>query len=125
MFVSTAGDWLGSAEGSVRGIIQQIVSGLLSWVLWAMMTFLIGRRLFGGNATLSGQLRVLGYAFAPRALWFFSGVGTVIGSAWMLAVAIAGVREGQRFRAIDSAGTVILSLIPAAFLHFMIVEIVL
>ena len=78
---------IGAAGFGGPSIIGTLIGALLSWVLWAGLTYLIGDKLFGGTATWGELLRTLGFAQAPRILLVL-GVIPVFGRLVWLAVAI-------------------------------------
>ncbi len=44
---------------------------LLSWILWAVLTYAVGVFLFKGKTDIPEMMRVLGYANAPNLLGVF------------------------------------------------------
>lgn len=73
---------------------------VLAWLVWAAATYIIGAKIFPGEATYGEMLRVTGFAFAPVAFMIL-GVIPCIGFAlsllvmvWSLAAIFVGVREG-------------------------------
>lgn len=88
------------AGNPVTSFISSVVSGLVGWVVWSVVTYFVGMSIFGGKGTLEGMLRVIGYASAPNILGVF-GVIPCLGwiaafAGWLLALAagILAVREG-------------------------------
>ena len=114
-FGTFAGDWM-------AGI-------LVGWIGWAIITYVVGRALFKGEAELTAMLRVLGYANAPYLLgllnvipcigWLFPVTG------WLLALAagVLAIREAMDLDTIDAIvtvfiGWIIVVVIKGAFLIF-------
>ena len=84
------------------GVIVSAIAALLSWVIWAYLTYLVGTRLFPEPQTEAdmGQLmRTLGFAQSAGVLRVFGGV-PVLGplllfmvSVWMLVAMVVAVRQ--------------------------------
>ena len=88
------------------GVIYTIVAALLSWVIWAFLTYFIGTRLLPESQTHAdmGQLmRTLGFAQAPGVLRIFGGlpgIGSIVlsvVSVWMLIAMVIAVRQALDF----------------------------
>lgn len=95
--VSTLLSALGSAIGSdqpTTGFIASVISGIVGWLVWSAVTYIVGKSVFKGGGTLEQMLRVLGYASVPNILGVFSFIpcfGWIAGFAgWILAL-VAGV----------------------------------
>lgn len=93
-----------------------IVSGiLLGWIGWAVLTYFVGTALFGGKTTIPEMLRVLGYAFVPRVLGFFSfipilgGIISWIGAVLALIAGVLAIREAMEFDTVKAILTVVIS----------------
>ena len=77
----------------VASVLAGIIAGIVGWLLWSGVSFVIGTRVFGGESDFDEMLRVIGFAFAPLAF----GVVPYLGfpaAAWMLLAAVIAVREG-------------------------------
>ncbi len=48
------------------------IGAVVGWAVWAGICFLVGAKLFGGQATWGELLRTLGFAQAPGLLWIFA-----------------------------------------------------
>ena len=88
------------------GVIYTIVAAVLSWVIWAFLTYFIGTRLLPESQTHAdmGQLmRTLGFAQAPGVLRIFGGlpgIGSIVlsvVSVWMLIAMVIAVRQALDF----------------------------
>ena len=84
------------------GIIGGVVAALLSWVIWAFLTYLVGTRLFPEpqtHADMGQMMRTLGFAQSPgvfRVLGGLPGIGPLvlgIVSVWMLVAMVIAVRQ--------------------------------
>lgn len=92
------GGFLAGSIGS--GFMGTAVWALVSWVLWAGITYVIGCKVFDGDADFGQMLRVIGFAYAPAAFNIFSLI-PIIGivilllvAVWLLASVFVGVRAG-------------------------------
>jgi hypothetical protein len=90
----------------VAPLARGTLIALLSWVAWAVLTYLIGTRLFPEpqtRADLGELLRTTGFASAPgllRVIGVLPGLGWivyVVTSIWMLAAMVIGVRQALDF----------------------------
>ena len=88
------------------GVISTIFAAVLSWVIWAFLTYFIGTRLLPESQTHAdmGQLmRTLGFAQAPGVLRIFGGlpgIGPIVlsvVSVWMLIAMVIAVRQALDF----------------------------
>ena len=114
--------------GGLSGFISGIVYGLISWAVWAYITYVIGTPLFRTPETDAnwGELaRTTGFAQSPGVLRIF-GFIPVVGPAifyaiplWQLATMIIAVRQALDYRSTWRAlgvvlvGFTILSIIQA------------
>jgi hypothetical protein len=92
----------GWGAGSWRGILFISALALVSWAVWAILTYVIGTQLLPEGQTRAdiGQLlRTIGFASAPGMLRIFGIVpgatlpAFVITAIWMLAAMIVAVRQ--------------------------------
>ena len=112
------------------GVIAGAVAALLSWVIWAYLTYLIGTRLLSEPQTQAdmGQLmRTLGFAQSPGVLRIFGGVPVIgplvlgVVSVWMLVAMVIAVRQALDYTTTWRAVVVcvvawLAVIIPAALL---------
>ncbi|MDQ3996984.1 MAG: YIP1 family protein, partial [Gemmatimonadota bacterium] len=66
--ISAIASAIGAAGPGGPSVIGVLVGSLISWVIWAGITYVIGDKLFAGTATWGELLRTLGFAQAPRVL---------------------------------------------------------
>lgn len=108
--------------------VQSLVTTLLGWLLWSAATYVIGTRLFGGQATMSEMLRVIGFAQFPRLLsivQFIPCLGdllNVIGWVWALAAGFVGIRQGLDLSNGRTIVTVLISFLLVALVNWFIVR---
>ena len=109
---------IGSAfTGSAASIIVLPIAAIVSWAVFAWLTFFIGTRLLAGPDTKAnwGELaRTLGFANTPRALLLFGVVPVaaailgVIVAVWVLITTVVAVRAALDFSTWRAIATVIL-----------------
>jgi hypothetical protein len=96
----------GWASGSWRGVLFITALSLVSWAVWAVLTFVIGTQLLPEpetRADVGELLRTIGFAAAPGMLRIFGIVpgATVpafaITAVWMLAAMVVAVRQALDF----------------------------
>lgn len=97
---------LASGIGSIRagmGVVAiSLVVALIGWVVWSLLTFIIGTKVLpekDTRADLGQMLRVLGFAQAPG-LFSILGIIPILGYLirfgifiWMLAAVVIAVRQ--------------------------------
>jgi hypothetical protein len=90
------------ARGGMMGLIGGALAALLSWYIWAYLTYFIGTRLLPEPQTHStpGELlRTLGFASSPGLLRLLgiipglTGVVFVVVAVWMLIAMVIAVRQ--------------------------------
>ena len=59
---------------AVTGLIGGILVAVFGWLIWALVTYIIGTGVFGGTASYGEMLRTLGFAQSPNVLLIFMGV---------------------------------------------------
>ena len=96
-------------HGGARGPVLGLITALVGWFLWALLTWLVGTKILPEaqtRADLGQLLRVIGFSAGPgilRVFGFIPVLGNVISfatSLWMLASMVVGVRQ-----ALDYKGT--------------------
>lgn len=90
---------------------------LLSWILWAVLTYAVGVFVFKGKTDVPEMMRVLGYANAPNLLGILAIIPCV---GWLAALAggilslIAGIiaiREAMEFDTLKAVITAVIAWI--------------
>lgn len=88
--------------GSGAGLIAAAWAAALAfvaWLVWSGLTYVIGDKLFGGQATWGELLRTLGFAQAPGVLFLLGilplvgWVASVVAALWILVAAFIAVRQ--------------------------------
>ncbi len=100
--IATAIGGLATASNPLIGLITGVVYGLVSWALWALVTFLVGTTILKTSDTVAdwGQLaRTTGFAQSPgvlRVFGFIPVIGPIIVFAvtiWQLVAMVTAVRQ--------------------------------
>jgi hypothetical protein len=93
-----------------------LISALVFWLIWSLITYLIGTTFFKGpktKATYSELLRTIGYAASPGVLMIFAFIPFVGGAVsflvwiWMLVAMVIAVRQALDFTTGRAIGTVV------------------
>ena len=88
--------------GGFSGIITGTMASLISWYVWAYLTYFIGTKFLPEpqtEADLGELLRTIGFSSSPgllRVFYFIPGIGALvylISSFWMLVAMIIAVRQ--------------------------------
>jgi hypothetical protein len=101
----------GEAVGNLFG---GVIGSVIGWVVWSLVTFWIGTTFMGGTSTPGEMLRVIGFAYTPNILGFFSFIfciGPLIalaGAIWALVAGVIAIREAMDFETGKAVITVIL-----------------
>ena len=106
LLVVVAGSLAAGLGAGVRlgfaGLLRETLGGLIGWVMWAAVTWVIGAKLLPEPQTRTNMgelLRVIGYAYAPNLFAFFAflpALDIVVGTAvafWLLAATVVAVRQ--------------------------------
>ncbi len=87
------------AWGGPLAMGKAALAALIGWVAWSGITYLIGTKLFDGEATWGEVMRTLGFAHAPGVLAVL-GIIPLFGGAvrfallfWLLAAGIIALRQ--------------------------------
>ena len=102
------------AGRSFLGFVMGILVVMIGWVVWALVTQIVGAALFQGKGTFLQLLRALGYAQAPTALGLFAFIGCVggvvsfVGSILAL---IAGLLALQQVMEFDIGKAIVTAII--------------
>ena len=107
--LSSIATGIGTASVGGFGVVALTLGTLIaltSWVVWAVLTYLIGTRLLPEpqtRADVAELLRTTGFASAPgllRMIGVIPGLGWIVyitTSIWMLAAMVIGVRQALDF----------------------------
>lgn len=115
-----------AAISPIGAALNAFISAFVGWLLWSVLTYLIGTNLFKGQATIGEMLRVLGFAQAPRLLGIFGFIpclGAIIGiiaAFWSLVAGFIAVRQGLDIDNTKTAITVVLSWLIAVVFNLCV-----
>ena len=122
-----------SVTDNISGIAFGIIAGLLSWAVWAFITYFVGTKLLKTEETESswGELaRVTGFAQSPGILFLIAVVPVVgtwilpVVSLWQLAAMVVGIRQAldytSTFRAIGVVLIGFVAVIPLQLILFAV-----
>jgi hypothetical protein len=117
-------------SGDFLGLILGMVFGLLSWSVWAFITYFVGTKILPSEATHSswGELaRVTGFAQTPGVLFFLAAipvVGLFIGAFiafWQLGAMVVGIRQALDYTStIRAVGVVLIGFVPVMVLNALL-----
>lgn len=87
--------------------------GFFSWILWAGLSFLIGKFILRGTASFRDLLRNLGFAYIPSLLSFllvfqFGVVIIMIILVWMAGIGVISTLSAQKFGIVKALITTIM-----------------
>jgi hypothetical protein len=94
---------IGAAGPGGPGVVGVLIGSLISWLIWAGITYLIGSKVFHGTATWGELLRTLGFAQSPRVLLvlgiipIFGWLVWVAVAVWVLVAGIIAIRQALDF----------------------------
>jgi hypothetical protein len=92
-----------NADHFLTALLGNVFSAFAGWLVWSVVIWLIGTKIFEGQADLPEMLRVLGFAYAPA---IFSAIPcvNVLVALWLLATGFVAIRAGLD---LDNAKTVV------------------
>jgi hypothetical protein len=93
---------------AVLNVIVTFIVVFINWAVWSGITYLVGTKLFKGEATFGEMLRVIGFAYAPRMLSIIPCIGGIVGSIWSLIASYFAIKEGLD---LDDTGTIVTILV--------------
>ena len=118
--------------GDFNGIITGTMASLISWYVWAYLTYFIGTKLLPEKQTqadLGELLRTTGFSSSPglfRVFYFIPGVGVLvylISSLWMLVAMIIAVRQALDYNStLRAVGVCVIGYVIQLFVLVLIVS---
>ena len=89
---------IGASGAGLIGALTGSVAAIIGWLVWAGITYVVGDKLFGGEATWGEVLRTLGFAQAPGVLFVFgvlplTGLLLWVIPLWMAVAGFIGLRQ--------------------------------
>ena len=94
---------IGSVGAGSGSMIGGLIAGIIGWLAWSGITYLVGDKLLGGTATWGELLRCLGFAQAPGVFFILAAVPLLGGlvraavSIWILIAGIIAIRQALDF----------------------------
>ena len=108
--------WDESAGRFFLNLFVGLISALVFWLVWSLITYFIGTRLFKGPETQSNYgelLRTIGFAATPGIFMIFAFIPYIGGLiffivwVWMLIAMVIAVRQALDFTTGRAIGTVL------------------
>jgi hypothetical protein len=99
-------------SGVLPGLVGGTILALVSWLVWAFLTYLIGTRVLPEPQTKADYgelLRTIGFASAPgliRVFGLIPGIGALVflvAGIWMLVAMVIAVRQALDYRSTPRA----------------------
>ena len=115
-------------NGPIPAFLSAFFGTYVSWLLWALVTWLIGEYIFKGDTGFAELARITGYAKAPQilsGLGFIPGIGWIarlVGWVWMLFATFFGVKQGLELSNGKTLLTVILSSLVTALVNWFVIN---
>ena len=119
--------------GGFSGIITGTLASLISWYVWAYLTYFIGTKFLPEpqtQADLGELLRTIGFSSSPgllRVFYFVPGIGALlylISSFWMLVAMIIAVRQALDYNStLRAVGVCVIGYIIQIFVLVIIFSI--
>jgi len=94
--------------GMILSVVVTFVITFINWAVWSGVTYLVGTKLFKGEATFGEMLRVIGFAYAPQMLGIVPCIGGIVGGIWSLIASYFAIKEGLD---LDDTGTIVTILV--------------
>lgn len=116
MFAAIAGAIGASGDGD-KAMVVAVLSAIGWWLVWAMVTYIIGTAVFKGTATWGELLRTLGFAQTPallNVLGFIPLLGGLIKfvvGIWVLLAVVLAIRQALD---VDTTKAVLTALVGLA-----------
>ena len=120
-----------ASSGDFLVLVIGIVFAILSWAVWAFITYFVGTKILPSEFTHSswGELaRVTGFAQTPGLLFFLALVpvgGLFLGLAiaiWQLVAMVIGIRQALDYTStLRAIGVVLIGFIPVMVLNALLI----
>jgi hypothetical protein len=116
----------GQPGGAMLGFVVGIASVLIGWAVFSGVTYFIGSKLFGADATWEEVLRTLGFAYSTMVVaiigWIplLGGIIVLVAALWTLYLIYVGIRAALDISGGKTVATILLALIPAGIISAII-----
>ncbi|MCH7772452.1 MAG: YIP1 family protein [Bacteroidetes bacterium] len=121
------------ATGGLGGILMGTIAALISWYVWAFLTYYIGTKFLPEpqtRADLGELLRTIGFSSSPgliRVLGIIPGLGGVVfivASIWMLVAMVIAVRQALDYKStLRAVGVVVIGWIIQTLIFVLLFSI--
>lgn len=108
-----------NADNFFVTLIGHVFSSFAGWLVWSVAIWLIGTKVFHGEADLPEMARVLGFAYAPSVFSALPCVNILV-VLWLLATGFVAVRTGLDLDNAQTAFTIILGVIAVVVVTLVI-----
>jgi len=109
--VSSFGYALG-AQSAHRSFLPQFVGSfiwsLIGWILWAVVSFCVGKYYFKGQGDLMGMVRGIGFSYLPQVLAVIPCLGALVGISWSLAAGYVAARQSFKLDNVKTLFTILI-----------------
>ena len=111
------------AARAIIGLALGVLVGLVSWALFAAVTYAIGEYFLGAEATWGELLRTLGYAASPLLITglgfvpLLGGLLVAVGIAWSIYLGFVAVRSALDISSGKAIVTILLAIVPPVALN--------
>ncbi|NIP31594.1 MAG: hypothetical protein GTO02_18885 [Candidatus Dadabacteria bacterium] len=110
------------------GILKQLISSVLSWLLISALIYIIGVRIFNYDSEYKTLLRTIGLAYSPMLLNIFAFIPYVgsyiiiISTLWLFFTTIYAVKHTLNSSKFISLIIILLAIIPYIMIPFLIIR---
>ena len=110
----------------VGAALNALIGAFIAWFIWSGLTYLIGTKVFNGQADMGEMLRVIGFAQAPRLLGIFNFIpclGWILGFVawiWAIAAGFVAIRQGLDLDNVKTLLTIVASWVVAIMVNWLI-----
>lgn len=121
--IVTVCEALGSWSFGPIGALWAAATAVVAWLVWAGITYLIGEKIFDGEATWGELLRTLGFAQAPGVLYLLGvlplagGLISLVVSIWIMIAGFIAIRQALDIGNAKTFLTILVGGGVYAFLH--------
>jgi len=107
-------------KGFAGGFFGAIISTILGWLAWSIVTWFVGTRFFNGQATVGEMLRVIGFAYSPLVLSIIPCIGGLVGGVWAIIAGFIAIRQGLELDNTKTLITVVIGVIVYVILTLIV-----
>ena len=126
LIASVAAGIGGIREGGIVGLLVGVVGGFVGWIMWAAITYWVGKTIFkteNTRVTPGEMLRTLGFSHSPgvlNVLGFIPILGPLVSfivGLWVLVLGIIAIRQAMDFSTGRAVGTALVGFIPYIIIY--------